>query len=568
MKYYFLLLTTLIFVACQRETSNTTGWQGGGKGRVSRKSAACYAYGSSSTGAPAPSSGYASMPDAGEAGKITAGEVNDLSEWDFWEDLPSDQLAAQQDKWQLNPSNRVTVLVQNEEFAPLNGAKVTLYGPDKRGNAAKQLWSSHTDNTGVTHLFGTLSSADTSDVTLSKLTISYQGQTQTITDIQRFSEGINLVTFNAACNESNAVDIAFAVDATGSMQDEIDFLKKDLLDIIESSAGLYKNVDLNLASLFYRCEGNSYVTKHSDFSPKLEKTLNFIKDQNADEGGDEVVAKALDESINKLSWREDARVKLLFIVLDEPPGSTEEVNEAMKQVYRDAAEKGIKIIPCVASGTNLQVDRSLEYLMRSAAIATNGTYVFFTNDSGIGNDHTLPIVKSYEVEKLNALLKRIISANLETTPCEKQDGPTATTIAEQNNLQEQTGIVMDSLMALGSDSLIMESLLAYTNFQSVEELDSNRPLDQLDTTKLLQDFQKEVVSMKVFPIPTVDNITVEITQAPDSYALLDGHGRVLLHNETTREKTFVVDLSTLPRGNYFVKAVVGETVLTSKIIKL
>ncbi|GAL65661.1 expressed protein [Jejuia pallidilutea] len=46
--------------------------------------------------------------------------------------------------------------------------------------------------------------------------------------------------------------------------------------------------------------------------------------------------------------------------------------------------------------------------MRNFAIATNGTYVFITNDSGIGNDHLEPTVGAYEVEFLNSLLVRLI----------------------------------------------------------------------------------------------------------------------------------------------------------------
>ena len=47
--------------------------------------------------------------------------------------------------------------------------------------------------------------------------------------------------------------------------------------------------------------------------------------------------------------------------------------------------------------------------MRYFAIATNGTYVFITNDSGIGNDHIEPTVGEYEVEFLNNLLVRLIN---------------------------------------------------------------------------------------------------------------------------------------------------------------
>lgn len=46
--------------------------------------------------------------------------------------------------------------------------------------------------------------------------------------------------------------------------------------------------------------------------------------------------------------------------------------------------------------------------MRFLASATGGTYVFLTDDSGIGNDHLEPAVGEYEVKPLNDLLVEVI----------------------------------------------------------------------------------------------------------------------------------------------------------------
>lgn len=47
--------------------------------------------------------------------------------------------------------------------------------------------------------------------------------------------------------------------------------------------------------------------------------------------------------------------------------------------------------------------------MRFLAISTNGTYVFVTDDSGVGNPHLKPSVGQYEVEFLNDLMVRLIN---------------------------------------------------------------------------------------------------------------------------------------------------------------
>ena len=46
--------------------------------------------------------------------------------------------------------------------------------------------------------------------------------------------------------------------------------------------------------------------------------------------------------------------------------------------------------------------------MRFTAITTNGTYVFLTDDSGIGESHLVPTTGKYEVELLNELILRLI----------------------------------------------------------------------------------------------------------------------------------------------------------------
>ncbi len=50
--------------------------------------------------------------------------------------------------------------------------------------------------------------------------------------------------------------------------------------------------------------------------------------------------------------------------------------------------------------------------MRLFAISTNGTYIFITNHSSIGNDHLEATVGPYEVEYLNNLMVRLLNEAL------------------------------------------------------------------------------------------------------------------------------------------------------------
>ena len=108
--------------------------------------------------------------------------------------------------------------------------------------------------------------------------------------------------------------------------------------------------------------------------------------------------------IDELDWSSPAKTRIAFLLLDAPPHHESLVISDLQNSIITAAQKGIKVIPITASG----IDKETEFLMRFFSITTNGTYVFITNDSGIGNDHLEPSVGAYEVEFLNDLIVRLI----------------------------------------------------------------------------------------------------------------------------------------------------------------
>ena len=106
-----------------------------------------------------------------------------------------------------------------------------------------------------------------------------------------------------------------------------------------------------------------------------------------------------------MQWSTKAVNRLLFLVLDAPPHQMPAQVNRLKDAIKTAQEKGIRIIPISASGINLET----EFLLRFLSISTNSTYVFITNDSGIGNPHHVPTVGTYSVEFLNNLMVRLIT---------------------------------------------------------------------------------------------------------------------------------------------------------------
>jgi Mg-chelatase subunit ChlD len=229
--------------------------------------------------------------------------------------------------------------------------------------------------------------------------------------IKEFKDGINEITLNQIANPTQEVDIAFLVDATGSMADEINFLKADLADILNKAQQQQTGVSLRTAFCMYRDIGDEYVTRSSDFTTTTQTSIDFIKAQEAKGGGDypEALDSALSYTLNQLSWNSNAKARVLFVLLDAPPENNIEEVIIMQECLKKAAEKGVKIIPIAASGT----DKSTEFLMRFLAIGTGGSYVFLTDDSGVGNSHEEPSIGNYQTEKLNDLLTRLISNHIQ-----------------------------------------------------------------------------------------------------------------------------------------------------------
>ena len=329
-----------------------------------------------------------------EPGILTAGEWNDLDNWDFWNNLLNNQEYYDDvNKWDLKEIKRYSFVVADKNESLVANAEISLLSGEV------EVWKTKTDNKGKATLW--------SDLELNGLTalVKFEDIEEPI-DALEYGQGINEVYLDKTIENKKIIDVYFAVDATGSMGDEINYLKTELNNVIERIKQNNPLLEMRFGSVFYRDEGDEYVTRPFHFTSDETSLTSFISDQSAGGGGDfpEAVHSALDVAITQNSWNDDAPAKILFLLLDAPPHYTQEVVSSLELNLIKAAEKGIKIIPITASG----IDKATEYLMRSFAILTNGTYVFITDDSGVGNDHLEPTIGDFELEKLNDLLVRLV----------------------------------------------------------------------------------------------------------------------------------------------------------------
>ena len=203
------------------------------------------------------------------------------------------------------------------------------------------------------------------------------------------------------------LDLAFVVDTTGSMGDELEWLTRELRGIVRAAQRSAPGVSVRYGLVVYRDNGDEYVVRNFGFTNRQSQMVAWLRQQQANGGGDypEAAAAALQAGAS-LDWRRGKGERLMFHIADAPPHNRDA--RAYLAAARQAAKNGVQVFGLGASG----VAAESEYLMRQAAVQTNGRYLFLTDDSGVGNGHAEPTISCYRVTKLNNLVVRVLRSEL------------------------------------------------------------------------------------------------------------------------------------------------------------
>ena len=145
--------------------------------------------------------------------------------------------------------------------------------------------------------------------------------------------------------DKNNLDVVFAIDATGSMKDDIETLKKDLLPALLKEFESAQNVRFGL--LFYRDYGDNFNYKNlpvrffafTDNLTTFNKNLNSIKIIGK-EGGDipEAVYEAIYASSEFYGWRPGSTKRIILIGDAEPHPKPRGIGKYSKDYVMGLAE--------------------------------------------------------------------------------------------------------------------------------------------------------------------------------------------------------------------------------------
>ncbi len=207
------------------------------------------------------------------------------------------------------------------------------------------------------------------------------------------------------------LDVEFVIDATGSMSDEIERLRGEMIRVSRRIAELDAHPDVRFAMTVYRDRGDLFVTRTFDFTGDVEAFTQALSEVRADDGGDEPedVESALAAALDRPQWRENA-VRLAFLVADAPPHLDYADSTPYTDSLRKARAAGVRIFPIASSGLN----DTGELVFRELAQASMGRFVFLTYgaDGASPGDETTHHVDDYSVLALDDLVVKLVEDEL------------------------------------------------------------------------------------------------------------------------------------------------------------
>ena len=342
------------------------------------------------------------------SGMLTCGEWRDNYNWEEWIGVLNSSTAWQSQpmRWKLYPSSRLIVDVKDEDGNPIQGATVS----GTRAHQENEVWVATTDHNGRAYFFeedGNVQSTNKID----KFTASLNGVYASIERQDGDSYFVHEIVLAGTKPLAKSLDLMLVLDTTASMGSELEYLKAELEDVIKTVRNDNGNIPVRLSVNFFRDKGDDYVVLPHEFTTDISAAMEILRQQSAGGGGDwpEALDEALIDAVFEKDWAEDS-VKVMLLVTDAPAHNRPDAIANLQKSIRQAAALGIRIVPILASGSGgALLDLDVEFLLRTFAVQTGGTFLFLTEHSGIGSDHKQPTIGGYQVEMLNRALVRIIN---------------------------------------------------------------------------------------------------------------------------------------------------------------
>lgn len=339
--------------------------------------------------------------------RLNAGSVDDNERWEDYLLYRQDALASGLAVHDVDVAGRRILRVTDGSGRPVLGAQVEI----RSGDDVVTRRSTFAD--GRMMFFAPAAGTGSQDPTPPLRARITKGDATTEVELSSDALAYDVTLDGApAAPEPVPLDVLFLIDATGSMADEIEQLKANMVSVAEQVDALDPRPDVRFAMTVYRDQGDVFVTRTFDFTTDVDAFTAALREVVAAGGGDypEALDQALHDALTQPAWRDGDAIRLVFLVADAPPHLGDGLDSTTVDYAADgiaAAERGVKIHPIAAN----EADDQAEYVMRQLAQLTFGRFNFLTYgaDGRTPGESTSRHVDEYSVLSLDELVVQLVA---------------------------------------------------------------------------------------------------------------------------------------------------------------
>ncbi len=149
------------------------------------------------------------------------------------------------------------------------------------------------------------------------------------------------------------IDVVFVIDTTGSMGDEIQSVKKQVVAMMEKVQQGTPRPYVRFGIVAFRDQRDEYVTKGFPLTADVQTIQGNVMSLEANGGGDtpEAVAQAVHTAVYDMNWTSNPNAKkLMFLIGDAGPHRDQPNDPDLKSEVAYAKSKGIKLHTWGCSG--------------------------------------------------------------------------------------------------------------------------------------------------------------------------------------------------------------------------
>jgi len=301
-------------------------------------------------------------PPVRATGSVKAGEWDDNANWREFNAYLGSQ--SHLPITRVNVSQRRFIVVRDANGKPVPNCTVEVQ--DGRQKKVAITTSSH----GRALLFPRAEGLGGDQLTAS--TSCSGGQASKRFDLGRQDGVVDLELATTRQLGPKVVDVAFILDTTGSMSEEIEAVKQTIRRATETLNGLGAGVRIALVE--YKDNSDAFVTKVYGFSTDLQGFAQRVDGLNASGGGDtpENANRGLKVALSQLQWSKRSVARMAFLIGDAPPHLDYQDETSYVTSMRSANHRAIQLYTIAASG----MDATGQAVWRQIAQYTGATNMF------------------------------------------------------------------------------------------------------------------------------------------------------------------------------------------------